>query len=230
MKVVEMLLVKDEADRYLSRWLDRIGRVCDEIVALDNGSTDNTVEMLMSNPKVVMVERDESNFYENERKLRTKLWEMALSRDPTWVQAFDADEFPDNSMDRRMRWLTNERNNMWWSFRFFHFWGSETRYRVDKLWNPHVGNVGPRMARITPGTVDEFFNRDFACGSIPVSITRKHRGAFCGIRIKHLGYARQCDIIRKGQEYLEKDGGKSHAADHIKSILDETVETRQWIE
>lgn len=230
MKIVEMLLVKDEADRYLGRWLNRMDKICDEIVALDNGSTDKTVKMLKKHSKVKVVEESLMPFSEGERDLRRMLFEMAMARKPNWIMAFDADEFVEDAMDKELGRLTAGEGVWWWSFRFFHFWGSEEYYRSDKLWNPEVGNVGPRMMAVDEGYGYEFHERNFACGSIPINWIREKHGEFSGLRIKHLGYARPEDIVKKGFWYLEKDGGKSHAGSHIKSILDNEFDLKQWTE
>ena len=230
MKTVEMLLVKDESNRYLDRWLSRMDRICDEIVVLDNGSTDDTVEKLRLNPKVKVVEVCDLPFAEYERDLRYKLFQMAMSREPDWIMAFDADEFVEDRMNSEIVRLIGTPDIYWWSFRFYHFWGDENNYRIDKLWNPQVGNVGSRMMKVDQNYPYAFFDRNFGCGSIPINWLRERKGDFSGLRIRHLGYAREEDIKKKGLWYLEKDGGKSHAGSHIQSILDEHPVLEEWTE
>ena len=51
-KLVLMLRIKDGIF-FLKEWLERYENLVDEIVVLDNGSIDGTVEMLAAHPKVV---------------------------------------------------------------------------------------------------------------------------------------------------------------------------------
>src|SRR5688500_12840657 len=51
-KLVVMLRVKDGMT-FIHEWLSCYEKLADEIVALDNGSTDGTYEVLKAHPKVV---------------------------------------------------------------------------------------------------------------------------------------------------------------------------------
>ena len=51
-KLTAMMLVRNEADRYLTEVLSELSKFVDEIIILDDGSTDHTPDLCLSFPKV----------------------------------------------------------------------------------------------------------------------------------------------------------------------------------
>ncbi|MDV2502433.1 MAG: glycosyltransferase [bacterium] len=98
-KLVGYLVVKDEA-WIIKDVIASLSEFCDEIVAVDDGSTDGTVEILQSFPKVVeliqhhrKVRKEASNVNEAMRR--------AQGRGADWLLRVDADEiFSANAVER----------------------------------------------------------------------------------------------------------------------------------
>ena len=79
----------------LPEYLNRALRFCDNIVALDDGSTDSTLEILKSTPGVELVltnPRRETYVGWNDRENRQRLLNAAANFGPDWVIWIDADE------------------------------------------------------------------------------------------------------------------------------------------
>lgn len=117
-KLVVMLRVKDGLF-FVHEWLSCFGKLADEIVVLDNGSTDGTVEILRAHPKVTGLVETEGY---NEGRDKNLLYALARSRNPDWCLWLDIDEIFEPGLtrmhfDRLMRSsLVNK-----YAFRRFHF-------------------------------------------------------------------------------------------------------------
>src|SRR5687768_13417818 len=117
-KLVIMLRVKDGM-LFVHEWLERFEKLVDEIVALDNGSTDGTYEVLKAHPKVVDIVRTEGY---NEGRDKNLLYSMMRKRNPDWCLWLDVDEIFEEELtrtdfDRLMnRSIVNK-----YAFRRFHF-------------------------------------------------------------------------------------------------------------
>jgi len=117
-KLIVMLRVKDGI-LFVREWLENLEKLADEIVALDNGSTDGTYEALKAHPKVVDIIRTEGY---NEGRDKNMLYAMARKRKPDWLLWIDVDEIFEPEITRahldrlmRSKFITK------YKFRRFHF-------------------------------------------------------------------------------------------------------------
>src|SRR5687768_3353830 len=86
--------VRNGAD-HLPAYLAAAADLCDGVVALDDGSTDETGDILQANPlvKVVLTNpRRDSYAGWDDAANRTRLLEAASELDPRWILFLDADE------------------------------------------------------------------------------------------------------------------------------------------
>jgi len=125
-KLVAMLRVKDGI-LFIERWLGRMENLVDEIVVVDNGSTDGTFEIIKRHPKVTMLERTEG-FHEG--RDRIILLEMAKKRNPDWLIGLDVDEIFEDALERKhLDKMMNSRIFNAFGFRRYHMWGDEQHYQ-----------------------------------------------------------------------------------------------------
>lgn len=193
-KLVAMLRVKDGA-LFAEDWLRCFEKLVDEIVLLDNGSTDGTYEKLIRHPRVVDSTRTEGY---NEGRDKNILYAMLRKRAPDWCLWVDIDEIFEpgvtrNDLDRLM-------NRSWvnqYGFRRYHF--------IDK---DHFAGSG-----------DYFF---YTCIHDRVMWRENPAGYFekrildspnvkgikgitlnTSLRLKHLGYISKELVDRKTEIYLD---------------------------
>ena len=94
-------------------------KLVDEIVVIDNGSTDGTFEILSASPKVVDIARTEGY---NEGRDKNMLYAMARKRKPEWCLWLDVDEiFEPNVTRADLNKLMNSNIVNQFGFRRYHF-------------------------------------------------------------------------------------------------------------
>src|SRR5262245_42982866 len=89
------LLPTRNAAHDLPGFFDSARHYCDAVVALDDGSTDETVELLTDDPLVQMLltnpRREDYRGWDDAAN-RNRLLEAAAVLDPEWIISVDADE------------------------------------------------------------------------------------------------------------------------------------------
>lgn len=117
-KLVLMLRVKDGI-QFVDEWLECFEKLVDEIVVLDNGSTDGTPELLLTHPKVVDLVRTEGY---NEGRDKNLLYERMRLRNPDWCLWLDIDEIFEPTLTRsHFDKLMKSKRVTKYAFRRFHF-------------------------------------------------------------------------------------------------------------
>lgn len=89
-KIVTMYRIKNE-ERWIKKSLDQTSQISNEIVVLDDGSTDNTLEICKNHPNVVDIHHQD-NLPFNDSRDKNVLLKMALKRNPDFILTLDGDE------------------------------------------------------------------------------------------------------------------------------------------
>ena len=138
-------------ERYAEECLRDLSEYVDEIVVLDDGSTDRTIEILRSFPKVTSVVRWEKSFF-HEGIDRNVVIALVKNTNPDWILLPDIDEVFEDRFKRELPRLMAADGVDMYAFLFCHFWRSRTHYRVDGKWGRETREFPiPRLVRNAPG-------------------------------------------------------------------------------
>jgi len=118
----------------LEECLTKLSSLVDEIIILDNGSTDGTIEMCRKFPKVVnVIQRDDTNNFHEGRDRNLMLTE-AKKRNPDWIIMLDPDEIFEKHLSRDIieKYMRSGYDRV--AFRMCNFWLSKKYCRFDRDW------------------------------------------------------------------------------------------------
>ncbi|HEY8391953.1 MAG TPA: glycosyltransferase family 2 protein [Capillibacterium sp.] len=226
--VLAMMVVRNEAGRYLQPVLNRLSSCVDGIVVLDDASTDRTPELCLAHVKVIRFERLTTPlFAQDEARLRQRLWEMTVELDPAWILALDADELLEIEITRVLPALCVQNRYELVTFPVYHFWGDLRHYRVDAWWHPERARTAC-LYRYQKNRTYRWAPRLLHCGRFPQEAYRSPR-LDSTVRLLHLGYANPGEHQAKYRRYLDLDPqGRFCPLSHYRSILDPRPTLKRW--
>lgn len=229
-KITLALLVRNEADRYLSRVLAHAVKYADYVVIVDDASTDNTAEVcrkvLNCVPHRIVVNKQEG--FHNEVLLRKQLWQLACDTSPDWIIVLDADEiFEDKMINEAHRLAMDDKADVF-CFRLYDFW-DEKHYREDTYWCAHR-YYRPLMVRYKKDIAYQWKETPQHCSRIPINYYAMN-SIKSEIRLKHLGWIKPYDRVEKFLRYRKLDPYSFYGIkEQYLSILDPNPTLVEWIE
>ncbi|MBP2637374.1 MAG: glycosyl transferase family 2 [Firmicutes bacterium] len=227
-KLTVGMLVRNESGRYLERVLQQITQYADEIVVLDDASTDDTVAICrkqLANVPHRIVENKTSKFG-NEIELRKALWDLAVSTQPDWIMILDADEIFEAKAISSIRELLKDDSVDVIYFRLYDMW-NENSLREDEYWAAHLV-YRTFLVRLRFGYDYKWQEKPLHCGRFPVNIAGLP-GKQSQLRLQHFGWARPEDRIAKYFRYKQLDpAAKYGIAEQYLSILDPKPNLIPW--
>ncbi|MDB5110285.1 MAG: hypothetical protein JWR67_1399 [Mucilaginibacter sp.] len=191
-KLVVMLRVKDGIF-FVDEWLACFEKLVDEIVVLDNGSTDGTYEVLKAHPKVVDIIKKEGY---KEGRDKNILYERLRRRNPDWCLWLDVDELFEPQLTRQhFDKLMNNKFVNKYAFRRFHF--IDRKYFAGSWFRLNYSSGHDRiMWRESPSG----YFQDLIIDSPNVKgIGGLKMGT--NFRLKHLGYINKELVDKKAEIY-----------------------------
>lgn len=196
-KIVAMYRVKNE-ERWIEKSLKTISEICDEIVILDDGSIDKTLQICKTFSKVIDI-HSQSNLPFDETRDKNLLLKMALNRKPDYILTIDGDEVIAPQMKQILLEELNvlHPNAQVLEFQFLYIWDKPYQYRFDGIF----GNTWhKRLFKIDNQAEDLIFDQtqypgNAHCPGIPTNLKGIENSARSRIKILHYGY--YDDILRK---------------------------------
>jgi glycosyltransferase involved in cell wall biosynthesis len=207
-ELVCLMPVRDGAD-HVAGYLESAGAFADAVIALDDGSTDATAELLERAPLVERVLRNpprEGFAGWDDAGNRSKLLAAAADLEPRWVLWLDTDERidPDDGAALR-RFLENGAEpGHAYGLRVFRMIDDEEHYDDAGLW-------AYRLFAWEPG--QELPRRRLHLVPIPTSIPRS-RWLRTTIRVKHLSSLTPAHRAARLLKHVEADPDRQYQSDY----------------
>lgn len=135
MTLLALLQARNEA-RYLPGWLENVAPAVDGIVAIDDGSEDETAALLGAHPKVIELITNPPGGAWNERGNHMALIKAARAHGGDWVLAIDADERLEQGFAARVPGLLAEADVNGieaYTLQLRELWDSRGQYRADGI-------------------------------------------------------------------------------------------------
>jgi len=200
MRLVAMMLVRNEENRYIREVLNDLEQYVDEIIILDDNSQDSTIAICKSFRKVFVRTLEMSLWKCDEKVVRERLYKMAIERHPDWILALDADEFFEDRFKQEVREMIEQPFD-WYSFNWYHFWTPDSYGRVSSSSMKSLR----RLFKYFPDKPSNFPLVHHHCGSTPEWVRWHSNGKETDIRVKHFGFIRKEDRLNRIQ--VNKDVG-----------------------
>ncbi len=229
-KLTAGLLVRNEADRYLTKVLSQLILYADEIIILDDHSEDSTVavcnKILNKIPHQIVC--NPITEFHNEISLRKKLWSLVTASHPDWIIILDADEMFEEQAPAEIRRLLADVNTDVYYFRLYDMW-TEDSYIEQEFWQAHK-IYRPLLVRYREDFNYEWYEAPLHCGRLPHNIL-KLPGRQSRLRVKHYGWMNPQDRIEKYFRYKKLDPqAKYGIKNQYLSILDPKPNLIKWVE
>lgn len=233
-RLIATTMVRNERDR-IEAMLRNVGAQVDGIVALDDGSTDGTAQILAGAPEVIEVLRNPTDRERwDEPGGHRRLVAAALAHGADWIVAIDADERLERDFRERAERVIR-RGRLFgltaYALTLRELWGTSDTYRADGVWGRK------RVARLFRARADHRFDeRPLHASKAPLQGRVFGRFPPADLVVYHLRMIRPEDRIARRDRYLALDPqarwqpgiGYDYLTDERGAVLRRVPRRRDW--
>lgn len=196
-EVVGMLRVKNEV-RWIEQCLKSLVPVCDEVLVMDDHSTDGTAALAGRIPGVSVLPSP----FEGLDEARDKNWllERAEQLQPSYIVAIDGDEMLSPLAMNELPEILRRPGGSCYSLRVWYLWNSVDQVRTDGVYGDfHRASIfRPDGTRFPQAG-----GANFHCGNVPIQLRQKRQ--VLELDLLHFGYMHSDDRLRKFDWYNAAD-------------------------
>ena len=218
------LLPARNAEADLDGYFAAIAGVCDAVIALDDGSTDETAAALERHPLVKILlrnpRRDDYRGWDDAAN-RNRLLDAAAALNPEWIISLDADERLDAIDARSLRQFlsTDALPGCAYGFRHVHMRRDRELFWPRYQWIYRLFSYGPGQ---------RFPSQRLHFIPIPTSIPQQH-WIETTLRIQHLGGSTDDRRLLRFSKYLEADPTRRYQTDYSNVLQGPLLhDLRRW--
>lgn len=197
--ITGMMRVKNEM-RWLPRVVERLRACCDEVIVLDDHSTDGTTEWLSENVDRVLIGPVNADEVFSKNVL---LGEVLNACDPSHIVCIDGDEeFAPGAAELVRAVLTGDSPALAYSLPVRYLWNDASTVRVDGVYRRFAR---PSIFAPQPGVWFEGTDsgNNFHCSNVPAALW--HEAVRIEAPLLHYGYMYVEDRVRKYEWYNSVD-------------------------
>jgi len=220
---IACLLPARNASGDLHGWLDSVRTFADAVVALDDGSTDDTGAVLAGDPLVkVLLSNSRRDSYRDwdDGENRRRLLDAASVLRPRWIMFLDADERLEEAEAHALRRFVEEEARPGFAYGF----------RVFRMVEPDQCDTSNPLAAYRLFSFEEgqhLRTRRLHSVPIPTSIPRTH-WIPTSLRIQHLGGSTPTRRAERFAKYEEADPDREFQADYS-NLLEPPSRVAAWV-
>lgn len=222
-KLIAMIPVWNEEKGFLSSCLKDLSEYVDEIIVLDDASTDGTVKLCKSFSKVIVHILSQNLGQVDKGRMRRHLFDLTVVRNPSWIICPDADEIFENRFKNKVREMMKAPLN-WYSFYRVDFW---TRESYFVTYPPKMKSLR-LMFKYLPNRSPNFQPMRIHGARSPAWVLNDPNGQEMDIRIKHFGFVRKEDRMRR--IVLNKKFNQTTYVKQIEVLENNLPQLHKWID
>jgi glycosyltransferase involved in cell wall biosynthesis len=189
LNIIAMYRIKN-VERWIKKSLESTSKICNKIVILDDGSTDNTLKICKTFSSVVDI-HEQKNLVFDETRDNNMLIQMALKHNPDYILFLDGDEIIMPGMEKILYedMIYLNPNSDIFEFQLLDMSEQPNRYRIN---NPTTNYIYKLLFKVGNQKNLHYlptrFPYNMHCSKIPDNANGSNNISLSRVKILHYGY------------------------------------------